>query len=211
MPEKSTGHGAAGWRPGARGLKRAFAAVVGVLALTGLAGCGPAISAHAHTTFLSARDLLHMTDQMAASLAGSPRLAALTKNGPMVIVLKRVSNQTDEILTRGEEELFVHRVRVLLAQQPLLRRRFRFVLNRKTYYDLLREEQIPAAQLGPRESRVVPQYVLDATFYSDTHVSRKFRSDYYLCAYQLVDIHTGVIVWQNTYETKKSAVSGFLY
>ena len=54
-----------------------------------------------------------------------------------------------------------------------------------------------------QQSRYVPEYSLTGRFYAKTNVNSKERSDYYLCAYQLTNITTGVVLWEDTYETKK--------
>ena len=77
-------------------------------------GCGTALNRHMESTFLSSHDLVAMTDKMAASMASNPQIAAITTRGPMVIVLTNLRNMTDTIIPRGEGDIFLHRVRVLL-------------------------------------------------------------------------------------------------
>ena len=176
------------------------------------AGCtGPAINPHAHSTFLNSRDLVNMTDRMAASIASDPIIAQITMRHPMVIVLTPLKNDTNELIPRDQGDTFLHRVRVLLTAQQSLRRRFEFVLNPATFNRLQKQEQISPAQLGPPAGRVLPQYALQATFYADTKVEPKYRSDYYLCTFFLNNIHSGHIIWEGSYETKKAIHSSFLY
>lgn len=181
-------------------------------ALLNLAGCaGPAINVRARSTFLDSHDLVNMTDKMAASIASDSIIAQITARHPMVIVLTPLKNETNEIIPTGQGDTFLHRVRVLLTAHPSLRSRFVFVLNPATFNRLQKQEQIPPAQLGPRESRVLPQYALQATFYADTHVAPKYRSDYYLCTFFLTNIHSGHMIWEGSYETKKTVHSSILY
>jgi PBP1b-binding outer membrane lipoprotein LpoB len=177
-----------------------------------LAGCaGPAINPHARSTFLNSHDLVNMTDQMAASIASDPIITKITARHPMVIVLTPLKNDTNELIPRDQGDTFLHRVRVLLTAHQSLRRHFEFVLNPATFNRLQKQEGISTAQLGPRAGRVLPQYALQATFYADTKVAPKYRSDYYLCTFFLTNIHSGRIIWEGSYETKKAVHGGFLY
>ena len=173
-------------------------------------GCGTALNRHMESTFLSSHDLVAMTDKMAASMASNPQIAAITTRGPMVIVLTNLRNMTDTIIPRGEGDIFLHRVRVLLDGEADLRRRFIFVLNRETFTELQARQGWSPVQLGPDVRRIQPQYALRAVFYSDTKVAPRYRSDYYLCTYLLTNIRTGQIIWENSYEVKKAVHGSFL-
>ncbi|MGC8625563.1 MAG: hypothetical protein ACP5VQ_09915 [Phycisphaerae bacterium] len=177
----------------------------------GLAGCaGPALNPDMRNTFLDSHDLVVMTDKMAAQIAADPILARLTAQGPLTIVLTPVKNETDQIIPRAQADIFLHRLRALLTAHQSLRRQFIFVLNRATYQRLAARERPGAASLGPKVKRLQPGYALQATFYSDNKVSPEYRSAYYLCTFFLTNIHTGRIIWEGSYETKKAVHSGFL-
>ena len=190
--------------------RRLFAAVTMLFAGLFLTCCGPAISTHAYNTFLDSDDLIRMTDQMAAAISSDPAIAHITAQSPMAIVLITLRNYTDQIIPRDQGDIFLHRVRALLTAQPSLQKRFIFVLDYAAFQRLLSENAFPASELGPRENQLTPQYALQAAFYSDTHVSLEYRSDYYLCTFFLTNITTGQIVWEGSYETKKTLKSGFL-
>ncbi len=174
-------------------------------------GCaGPAISRHARTPFLDSKDLINMTDKMAAKITADPVIAAITARGPMVIVLDNLKNETNQIITRGQGDAFLHRLRVLLASHQSLKDRFVFVVNPAALRRLQSHLGLSAASDGPPPG-IVPAYALQAAFYADTKVARGYRSDYYLCTFFLTNIATGQIVWEGSYETKKAARGGFLY
>lgn len=182
--------------------------VVGGLLVTLVGGCSSdAINPHLHNTFLNSRDLIAMTDQMAASLARSPTIAKLASHGPLVVVLTPLKNETNSIITRGQGAAFLHRVRLLLARQPELSTRFVFVVTRRNLQDI-RAQSVSQSTM-PR--RLTPQYALQAVFYADTNVAPKVRTDYYLCTFVLTNIRSGQMVWQGSYETRKVARSSFLY
>ena len=190
---------------------RLFVAFFVLTATCQLTGCGgPAISTHAYNTFLDSNDLVRMTDQMAAAIVSDPIIARITEQGPMIIVLTPLKNNTSQIIPTDKGDIFLHRLRALLTGQPSLRNRFVFVLNRAAYQRLLSETTIPSNELGPREDQLAPQYALQAAFYSDTHVTSNYRSDYYLCTFFLTNITSGQIVWEGSYETKKAQTNSFL-
>lgn len=182
----------------------------GLILLTILPSCGPAISSDAKTSFLTTDDLITMTDNMASSIASSPQVAAATQGRSITIVMKGVDNRTAEIIPSPGKDVFVARVRGLLTSKPELRQRFIFVLNKQSFETLKQQEGYTDAQLGPDADRLVPQYALKAIFYSLTNADEKRRSDYYLCTYQLTSIATGEKLWEGQYETKKAIAKGFL-
>jgi PBP1b-binding outer membrane lipoprotein LpoB len=197
------------WFPVSRQRCRAiFGLLTVILAVSGCAG--PALNPDMRNTFLDSHDLVVMTDKMASSIAADPMIAQLANRHPMIIVLTALKNKTDEIIPRAEGDIFLHRVRALLTAHESLRHQFVFVLNKATYQRLAEQEQAGAADLGPRADRVQPGYALQATFYSDTKVAPAYRSDYYLCTFYLTNIHTGQIIWEGSYETKKAIHSGFM-
>ncbi len=197
------------WYPTSR---QRYPALFGLIALVmAVSGCaGPALNPDMRNTFLDSHDLVVMTDKMASSIAADPVIAQLTAHRPMIIVLTEMKNKTDEIIPRAQGDIFLHRVRALLTAHQSLRRQFIFVLNKATYQRLAAQKELGTAQLGPRADRVQPGYALQATFYSDTKVAPEYRSDYYLCTFFLTNIHTGQIIWEGSYETKKAVHSGFL-
>lgn len=187
----------------------------GGLALTimllGLAGCGgPALNPDMRNTFLDSHDLVAMTNKMASAIASDPVIARLTSHGPIIIVLTPLKNNTDQIIPRNQGDIFLHRVRALLTAHQSLRREFIFVLNKAAYQRLAAGEQPGVGPLGPDVNRLRPLYALQATFYSDNKVSPKYQSAYYLCTFYLINIRTGQMIWEGTYEMKKAVHSGFL-
>jgi hypothetical protein len=176
-------------------------------------GCqGTAVNRDRQTTQLDSFDLVTMTNKMAASITADGRVQAALAAGPLRIVIKPVTNLTSDVIPDEEAELFVARLQGLLAREPALAGKFVWCVNRADY-DRLRAAALPEAKLGPTEDRVLPEYALYATFLSDTQVTRRTRSDTYLCAYKLTRISgsgAGVILWEDTYETSKAITKGFL-
>lgn len=184
-----------------------------MLCLVCLAGCETtAVNKDRQTTFLDADDMVAMTNKMAQSIIADPRIQAATAAGPMRIVIRPVDNYTNGIIPGNEAQLFVARLQGLLASRPELSGRFVWCVNRIDY-EKLRREEIPESKIGPSEDRILPEYQLYAEFHSDTNVTRKTRSDIYLCQYKLTKISgggEGMIFWNGQYETSKAIKKGFL-
>lgn len=150
-------------------------------------------------TRLGSADLVAMTDAMAASLLMSPVIAERTPASPrMVIVMDRITNRSDQYLPRSEQWLFMNRLRALLNQRDALRgRNMVFVLSKQQ-----------AEVLGERHEadvvadRTTPTHALAATLYSATQVTRATRSDMYLAAFNLIDLQSQDVLWEDTYEVK---------
>ncbi len=180
-----------------------------------LSACNnPAVNKDRTTTFLDSNDMETMTNQMAQSIIADPRIqnAVAAAGGPLKIVIRPVDNLTNEIIPGNEAELFVARLQGLLASRPELANRFVWCVNRSDYAKL-RAEEIPESKIGLSEDRVQPEYELYAVFRAATNVTRKQRSDVYLCSYKLTKIagnNTGLELWSGDYPTSKSIKKGFL-
>lgn len=155
-----------------------------------LGGCSaPSIN----TTRLGSVDLVTMTDQMAASLTSSP--AAVSNARQWLVTMDRVSNQTNDIITEGEKRAFLARLRTQLNQSPALASR-----NITFVAPLDQRQGTTELQVAPTDIR--PTHALTATIYAASNRSRAARSDAYLAAFQLLDLATNRIVWEDRYEVK---------
>ena len=178
------------------------------LLLTLLAGCAgnnTAVS-HGKSTALDSANLVEMTEDMTARILGDPHVqTALNQKSRLKVVIQPVENKmVGEVLPRGEKELFIARLRLLLQERAPSK--FAWVVNRDAWYNLRDKEVDP----GPDPDRVQPEYALTARFSSITDESSKHRSSYYLCVYNLTDLNTGQSLWTDKYEVKRAAVKGFL-
>ncbi len=167
------------------------------LAATLLVSCG---APQRHTTRLDADDLIAMTDRMAESLLGAETIASRTADSPRWIVsVDRVTHRTSDVIPHRELWAFMGRLRAMLNQSPALRQRnIVFVLS---------PEQAKA--MGKRHAagpRARPTHALAATFTSLTRDTRTVRSDTYLCAYQLIDLVSDAVVWEDHYEVKRTVM-----
>lgn len=172
-----------------------------------LLGCQAPLK-HATSSALDGTDLVRMTDDMSMKLAGDPAVQRqIAEHGPLKIVVQPVENQmTGEVLPRGPADAFTGRVRSLLGRQA--RDQFVWIMNRDAFYRMRGQEL--DFDLGPSPDAISPQYALTAIFSSLISEDAKRRSSYYLCVYELTDLHNRTVLWTDRYEVKKSVVKGFL-
>jgi hypothetical protein len=175
--------------------------------LFALMGCSSAMQSGSNTA-LSGDDLVKMTDDMAMKVVADPEVqSAIAQKGSLKVVVQPVENRMRaEVLPRGPAEAFTARLRTLLARHAP--DRFTWVMNRDAYYRL-RERELDDVDLGPAPERVQPEYALTATFSSLGDEDQKHRSSYYLCVFDLTNLHDRTQLWTGSYEVKKIAVKGF--
>ena len=154
-------------------------------------------------------DLQRMTDAMAESIAGDPQVQqAIAEQGAIRVVLLPVENyMTGEVLPSGQRHAFVARVRSLLAKQAP--GQFVWIANRDAYH-YARRMELEGVDPGPDPDAMQPRYALTGRFDSLTNVDARTRSSSYLCAYELIDLESREVLWQDRYELKRTAVKGFL-
>lgn len=156
---------------------------------------------------LESIDLVKMTDDMAMQIAGDPEvLAEYNARGSLKVVVQPVVNRlTGEVIPRGQAEAFTARVRQLLSKQA--RGQFTWIMNRESFYRL-RTRELEGIDLGPAPDAMAPRFTLTATFSSLADEDARRRSSYYLCLYELTDLHDRTVLWSGRYEVKKIAMKG---
>lgn len=185
-----------------------LAAAVALPAAGSLSGCGTAVS-EGQLVGLDAWDLQAMAGQMMQSITGSTTVQeAINQPGPMRIVVLPVENRlTGEVLPKGQQRLFVGKLRT-----ELYRARpddFEWIVNRDDFY-ALRAAELDNIDLGPAPDAINPEYALTATFRSLTDDTKRGRSAYYSCQFELTSLATRQTLWSDDYQVKKSARKGFL-
>lgn len=178
-------------------------------AVNWLTGCGgrPKI----RTPFLQSVDLVEMTDRMAESFTAAEVISSRSPDDdPWVTSIYRVVNHTNQIIPEREKWLYVGRLRAMLARSD--------VSQEKSLIWIVPPERWPdiagamnADVTGePYGLRMNPTHLLTAQFNALTTTSGAGRSDAYFCAFELLDLDTGRIVWQDAWEVKR-AVTGLTY
>lgn len=172
-----------------------------------LAGCGGAPKVQ--TTFLRSVDLIAMTDRMAQSVARDPVISTRRdSDSPWVISMYRVVNHTNQIIPDREKWLYLARLRALLAQSDLSRRCSIIWIIPPERWAMVAEEL--GVSQEPHGLRMNPTHLLTAEFHALTNTSGRGRSDAYLCNYQLVDLASGRLVWEDKWEVKRD-ITGKTY
>ncbi len=171
-------------------------AAAACLAVVVAAGCAPPA---AHTTFLNDVDLVDMTDRMAESFANDPVIGRRSDASERwVISIDRVANGTYQVMPSREKWLYTSRLRALLGESDLARRR--------NIVWVVSPERWPAAagELGREDvsGRLPPTHLLSAEFQTLTSTSATGRSDMYVCAFQLTELEYGRLVWEDLWEVK---------
>ncbi len=156
----------------------------------------------ARTTFLSSVDLLDMTDRMAESFAADPVIGRRNPDDDRwVVSIDRTANRTNEIIPDREKWLYVGRLRAILAESGVgADRGVIWVVPPERWPAVSRE--LDGDEAGPRLS---PTHVLSAEFHALTNTSGAGRTDAYLCAFQLSDLRSGRLVWEDAWEVKRAA------
>lgn len=176
------------------------------LVVIALVGCGPP---KVRTTFLRSVDLVEMTDTMAQSLATADVITSRTPDHePWVISMYRVVNHTNQIIPEREKWLYLARLRALLAQTRLSDERSLIWIIPPERWSIVADELGVSDE--PYGLRMNPTHQLAAEFNALTNTSARGRSDTYVCAYQLIDLGLGTIVWEDAWEVKR-AISGVTY
>jgi hypothetical protein len=172
-------------------------------------GCASAVAAGTAVA-LDEKDLVSMTDQMAREIAASPRVQReLAEAGGMAIVVFPAQNRLrGEVVPRGAAELFTARVRGRLDE--VAPQTFTWVMNRDSFYRLREDELAGNVSLGPAPGMIEPTHALHATLSSLAEETRRGRSAYYLCTFELTDLSLRNVLWTGRYEVQKRAVKGFL-
>lgn len=167
------------------------------------AGCATS-PPQTRTTFLRSVDLVEMTDELAQSFAASPAVQSRTPDSePWTISLDRLTNRTNQIIREGEKWLYLVRLRGLLAQSDVgPARSITWVVPPERWEEVAREHDLGDE---PGELRTRPTHRLTAEFLALTNTSAGGRTDAYTCSYQLVDLETGRIVWEDVWEVKRAA------
>ncbi len=162
-------------------------------------GCSPPA---VRTTFLGNVDLVDMTDRMAESFANDPVIGRRSDASERwVISIDRVANGTYQVMPPREKWLYVARMRALLDESDLSRRR--------NIVWVVPPERWPAAagELDAQDvpGRLSPTHLLSAEFQTLTSTSAAGRSDMYVCAFQLTELEHGRLVWEDLWEIKYAA------
>jgi hypothetical protein len=161
------------------------------------------------TSFLTSVDLVDMTSQMAESFGASPALVDRTPYSPRwIISIDKIVNNTNQIISENEKWAYIGRLRALLTQTKIADQRNLAWIVPPERWPLVAKELNALGE--PPDLRRPPTHVLTGAFDSLTNSSGQGRSDAYLCAFQLVELRSGAVVWEDSWEVKR-VVTGTTY
>jgi PBP1b-binding outer membrane lipoprotein LpoB len=182
-------------------------AIISSLLLSGCAQPGYATYRPGVSSFqpgdqgLQSRDLVDMTNRLAADLLKIPEIAQ--NPNKVIIVMTGIDNKTSQ--PWQNDQIYLARMRALLNQYA--RDRIAFVIQPQELQQLQQQElggaggdafeQSSRGQV-PQNTRMIPQYALKGVFYDLPNSA----TTYYLCTFQLVNLRTGELVWEGHYETR---------
>lgn len=154
---------------------------------------------------LESSDIIRMSSQMAPSILRCGEVMSRGPENRAVIVIDRIENKTSERDLRVSD-VSIRRLRVELAKHA--GDRVLFVVRRFTQRRLAKErtdarddyDYYPVPGLSESKRRK-PDYALAGVFYD--HKEKK--GTYHLCTFQLINLVTGDIAWEDSYEVKRAA------
>lgn len=160
-------------------------------------------------TGVESQDLASVTDKMARGIVGIPQIARAQT--PPVVILDPVINNTRFPINK---DIFLSRLRVLLNSKATGRVTF---LDRERMKTLERERALK--QSGQVTSGSNPNtveflgadYLLSGKLEGMTTRTSKGTSDYVLYSFQLTDMRTSAIVWEDFAEIKKQGLEDAAY
>lgn len=151
-------------------------------------------------TTLTSIDLVRMTDQMSTSLIASGIIDASTPEKPFIIVADRVVNRTSQIIDVGEKQLFLTKLRATLNQNPYLKKQGVIFVARP---DELSQFSEPISENSSINKKYLgPTHALTAVFTTLTNVDRTERDETYECDFQLQNLKTRKIQWEDAYTVR---------
>jgi len=160
-------------------------------------------------TGVESQDLVAVTDKMARSVLAIPQIANAAK--PPIVVLDPVDNQTRFPINK---EIFLTRIRAGLNSQTrgkvtFLARDRMAALEKER--NLKREGAVTAGSDPQLQEFKGADYFLTGTLQGLSTRTKAGTSDYILYAFQLIDVRTSVIIWEDSAEIKKQGLEDAAY
>jgi hypothetical protein len=160
-------------------------------------------------TGVESQDLTAVTEKMARSLVGLPQIANAAT--PPRIVLDPVINETRFPINK---DIFLTRIRVLLNSKAqgkmvfLARDRMDSLQKER---DLKRQGQVTASSDPNLQEFQGANYFLTGKLSGLSTRTKSGTSDYILYSFQLIDVRTSDIVWEDFAEIKKQGLEDAAY
>ena len=160
-------------------------------------------------TGVESQDLVAVTEKMARSILGIPQIANAVI--PPVVVLDPVENKTRFPINK---DIFLTRIRTQLnsksAGKVTFLARDRMAALEKER-NLKREGAVTAGSDPHVQEFLGANYFLTGTLEGLSTRTKAGTSDYILYAFQLIDVRTSVIIWEDSAEIKKQGLEDAAY
>lgn len=160
-------------------------------------------------TGVESQDLVAVTDKMSRSILGIPQIANAAK--PPIIVLDPVENKTRFPINK---DIFLTRIRSELNKKSagkvtFLARDRMAALEKER--NLKREGAVTASSDPNVQEFLGANYFLTGSLEGLSGRTKAGTSDYILYAFQLIDVRTSAIVWEDNAEIKKQGLEDAAY
>ena len=160
-------------------------------------------------TGVESQDLVAVTDKMARSILSIPQIANAPQ--PPKIVLDPVINNTRFPINK---DIFNVRIRTELNKKSLGKVTF-LARDRMAALDkernLKRAGEVTATADPSKQEFLGADYFLTGELQGLSTRTRAGTSDYVLYAFQLIDVRTSAIVWEDSMEMKKQGLEDAAY
>lgn len=160
-------------------------------------------------TGVESQDLVAVTDKMARSILAIPQIASAPT--PPKIVLDPVVNNTRFPINK---DIFNIRIRTELNKKSLgkvvfLARERMAALDKER--DLKRTGEVTSSADPKKQEFLGADYFLTGELQGLSTRTKAGTSDYILYAFQLIDVRTSAIVWEDSAEIKKQGLEDAAY
>ena len=163
-----------------------------------------AASGSPQTTRMTIDDFDAMTAAMAGSLLSSEALAARTADSdPWIVSIQKVMNLSNDVMPQREQWSIMAQIRGASSIETLWHEKnVRFVLPAERVMAMRGSAAEFDDGFGKQRE---PTHAMTATFRSITRAQERDRTDVYYTEFEIIDLRTGVPVWQDRFEFKRAA------
>lgn len=160
-------------------------------------------------TGVESQDIAMVTDKMARSILSVPQIANATT--PPMIILDPVNNNTRFAINK---DIFLKRLRVMLNSKTrgkvsfLARERMAALENERA---LKQAGQVTSAADPNVVEFKGANFILTGELQGHTTTTGQGVSDYIMYTFQLIDVRTSQIVWEDFAEMKKQGLGDAVY
>lgn len=162
---------------------------------------------------MESQDIMGMTDKMVRDMLANPMLAGRTPAPRVILDAEGLRNEGS---TRLNKNMLTERMRIGLMRAA--NGRILFVSRESADIvakerDLKRQGMVSQGTLGSAKAQAGADFRLVGRITSQDSMQKGtgMASRYHLVTFEMIDLETGMIVWGNMYEFKKSAADDIVY